>query len=658
MSFKTKKNKIIQDIFWGVSQTYYKFKKIQYYQFFPRFIIIMIVGLAVFAFLFFNLKTKAEVAYFYPSTCLGNWLNPDQAIGKPNLDFVADSSQFNESNSAIFDGGEKQIFCSGFQGEIPEDSEINQIKLNLVWALSQKNEIIDQDSTGNIIEKNIRIIPQQSSISSDDGQSKEDEVDQEKDDEDFSDFSKEDKEEKDSEQDAGDILPSDSSDNNQSGEIEDEQEEAENNEQDTKEQEQTPTSFLPRFINLVLAQESTEQTTTTTEPVLEEDSDIEMGEQDTDSQGEEDQQDLDIEKQEEDSETGEVSTSSKEIFPEVFEEDKISQGWQEPNLAVLEPIFIDSSFENDTKDKILKEEEDKENIFEIKYSLDGALWQSLIFVNKYNFKDDIYLPFYSIEDLTKVQISIESQAIKDKNILVFLDGLALEVEYEVEELLQPEIEQQVPPPAISGVYEDIFPFLVEGDWQRLENALNRDLPLSGSWERFSFEDSAYLEENFEIDLEEEKEEDSLDEIVLNFQEQQVNKNSFAGRTYKKLSKDYKGSMVFWNFTSPNVNKNFYGAYLQLSLAAKNNNFGEKIIIDYSLDDGANWQRVARIPILGEISNQQNGHYWSYPLRMLNFWNDLKRLRIKVSYKNSARPYTQQNVLVFFDNLWLKILRSY
>ncbi|MEK7507956.1 MAG: hypothetical protein AAB602_02645, partial [Patescibacteria group bacterium] len=79
--------------------------------------------------------TSAEVADFYPATCLGTWQNPQRAQGIPET-FGDSSSTFSDSNSAILDSAGTEIYCGGF---VPADYEakgdIKNVALTLVWHI-------------------------------------------------------------------------------------------------------------------------------------------------------------------------------------------------------------------------------------------------------------------------------------------------------------------------------------------------------------------------------------------------------------------------------------------------------------------------------------------------------------------------------------------
>lgn len=79
--------------------------------------------------------TEAETTQLYPSVCLGDWYGPNSAVGAPEteapgIEFV----QFNDTNSAVYNGGEKSLFCSSFVGEPPEVDSVTEVRLRLVWA--------------------------------------------------------------------------------------------------------------------------------------------------------------------------------------------------------------------------------------------------------------------------------------------------------------------------------------------------------------------------------------------------------------------------------------------------------------------------------------------------------------------------------------------
>jgi len=76
--------------------------------------------------------------------------------------------------------------------------------------------------------------------------------------------------------------------------------------------------------------------------------------------------------------------------------------------------------------------------FTIRISVDGNTWSDLAKITKSNFADAIVLPVYSMQDISKLKVSIESEnGIHDTK--VFLDAVILEVTYSVEEIVVVEI---------------------------------------------------------------------------------------------------------------------------------------------------------------------------------------------------------------------------
>jgi hypothetical protein len=63
---------------------------------------------------------RAGSSVLYPATCSGDWDHSELASGAP--DAGSDASSFVSDNSALVLVGDKQISCSGFAGNIPEDA--------------------------------------------------------------------------------------------------------------------------------------------------------------------------------------------------------------------------------------------------------------------------------------------------------------------------------------------------------------------------------------------------------------------------------------------------------------------------------------------------------------------------------------------------------
>ena len=58
----------------------------------------------------------ASTVDFYPSSCLGNWENVQNALGKPDVGDGSPASAFTSLNSAVFGTSTAQMFCGNFSG--------------------------------------------------------------------------------------------------------------------------------------------------------------------------------------------------------------------------------------------------------------------------------------------------------------------------------------------------------------------------------------------------------------------------------------------------------------------------------------------------------------------------------------------------------------
>jgi hypothetical protein len=116
------------------------------------------IALILIVFLFFIIfrpQTKADLVYFYPQTCLGSFVNPEKAQGKREVD---NPDLINESNSAVYYSGFKEIYCGNFQGPINE-GEIKKVTLHFNWVITKElreKPIIESTNSESLIEK---IIP-------------------------------------------------------------------------------------------------------------------------------------------------------------------------------------------------------------------------------------------------------------------------------------------------------------------------------------------------------------------------------------------------------------------------------------------------------------------------------------------------------------------
>ena len=106
-------------------------------------------------FIFFRPKTRADLVYFYPQTCLGSFVNPEKAQGEREVD---NPDLINELNSAVYYSGFKEIYCGNFQGPAKEGN-IKRITLYFNWLITKElkeKPVIESTSSESFIEK---IIP-------------------------------------------------------------------------------------------------------------------------------------------------------------------------------------------------------------------------------------------------------------------------------------------------------------------------------------------------------------------------------------------------------------------------------------------------------------------------------------------------------------------
>lgn len=108
--------------------------------------VIFLAGISI-----FSLIVKAEITNLYPGSCLGGWINTQNAQGRPTLDSDASADLFNDSNSAILKNTIAQIFCGSFNGQIPQDNEPKKVFLKFSWSIVEKQTVSTASSTATII---------------------------------------------------------------------------------------------------------------------------------------------------------------------------------------------------------------------------------------------------------------------------------------------------------------------------------------------------------------------------------------------------------------------------------------------------------------------------------------------------------------------------
>ncbi len=96
-----------------------------------------ILGACLVAFIsaIFFFSSSADVATFYPTSCLGGWENPKNAEGPPDLNDHSPLEDFNTENSAVLKDSNAEFYCGGFEGAIPQDSFPKTAVLKLSWSV-------------------------------------------------------------------------------------------------------------------------------------------------------------------------------------------------------------------------------------------------------------------------------------------------------------------------------------------------------------------------------------------------------------------------------------------------------------------------------------------------------------------------------------------
>lgn len=106
------------------------------------------VGLFVFLFVVIILaastSTHANIATFYPSSCLGGWENAKGAEGEPQVKDEDKLENFTADNSAVLKDSTAELFCGGFAGEIPEDTTPKRFSIILSWSVDDGSVVHDQ----------------------------------------------------------------------------------------------------------------------------------------------------------------------------------------------------------------------------------------------------------------------------------------------------------------------------------------------------------------------------------------------------------------------------------------------------------------------------------------------------------------------------------
>lgn len=103
--------------------------------------------LTIFSFLY-SKQLLANSTHFYATTCLGGWENTLNASGESQITPQErnESEKFTQENSAILNGSQSQIFCGGFEGEVPEGSAPEKILVRFSWTTKDVLSFIEVES--------------------------------------------------------------------------------------------------------------------------------------------------------------------------------------------------------------------------------------------------------------------------------------------------------------------------------------------------------------------------------------------------------------------------------------------------------------------------------------------------------------------------------
>lgn len=104
--------------------------------------------LLIFLGFYVSKKTQAETAMFYPSSCLGGWTNVENATGKPDAD-----GGYTDGNSAILPSNtQTDLFCGGFNGDIPDNKDPKVLILRVAW--STEGKMVESEATTTVVGTN------------------------------------------------------------------------------------------------------------------------------------------------------------------------------------------------------------------------------------------------------------------------------------------------------------------------------------------------------------------------------------------------------------------------------------------------------------------------------------------------------------------------
>lgn len=105
-------------------------------------ILFMIVGSVL------SPKGQAEIATFYPTSCLGGWVNPSNAEGEFQTNSNDDEKSFTRENSSILPATTSaDIYCGNFKGTTQENTKPTKIIISLAWSVGDAI-VVEQNIRG------------------------------------------------------------------------------------------------------------------------------------------------------------------------------------------------------------------------------------------------------------------------------------------------------------------------------------------------------------------------------------------------------------------------------------------------------------------------------------------------------------------------------
>lgn len=94
---------------------------------------------------FISMKGKADSSIFYPETCLGGWINPENAQGEQQTTSNGDELQFTKDNSAVLPKNTNaEMYCGNFKGKFNVATKPTKILVSL--ALTKGSDLLKEDT--------------------------------------------------------------------------------------------------------------------------------------------------------------------------------------------------------------------------------------------------------------------------------------------------------------------------------------------------------------------------------------------------------------------------------------------------------------------------------------------------------------------------------